>query len=232
MTDPATWTATQEYDWAHFIGLSSAEARQWLDEFKIHCKALTAWTDQSLALLRLRKIEEGYSLLKRVEDHWRKLESTSSCFQVMGRWYFGALAYYYYCVENFEKAEEALTLGRTSISTSIAQRPFLMPLAQVCQEFHLQRARIACRRRHWEEMRHQVEVARGMMANRLPLCALENGTEIYVSNLCSFYQSIPGLNESEREFLVDLLDDELRLRGFDQFARRLYALPGFVIPYL
>ena len=70
-----------------------------------------------------------------------------------------------------------------------------------------------------------------MIAGQRPFLTLGNGTSIDLSSLLRFYGSIP-LSEEDQASLADLLDEEAqRLRFINRLIDRIYALPGFVIPY-
>ena len=79
-------------------------------------------------------------------------------------------------------------------------------------------------------MASHVEAARAMNQGQIPLCRLAGGGAVYISDVCSYFESI-DLDDGERASVADLLDDASRLRSFDRFVGRLYALPAFVIPY-
>jgi hypothetical protein len=70
-----------------------------------------------------------------------------------------------------------------------------------------------------------------MMEGKLPLCTLCDGTRVGIADVQAFYAAIPDLSPVEREALVSLLDDAVRLREFGQFVHMMYRMPGFVIPY-
>jgi len=106
-----------EPNWPYFVSLHSKEGFHWAEEYGCHEHVrLIEATTQSLNLLRRRKIGLGLELLRDVEVSLAKLERTSPVFfHVLGRWYFGALAYYYYCTEDFARAFQTLDKANNAV---------------------------------------------------------------------------------------------------------------------
>jgi hypothetical protein len=225
-------TKGKDYDWGHFVERSGSEGRQWMEAYRRpEYREPARWAHQVVLLLRERRFREGTELLSRLEALLPALEGSPSLFAVMGRWYHGALAYYQYCLDDFQAAEVSLLRAAHAVRLAIQLEPFLVPLANHCHEFRLHQARIARNQRRWPAMREHVGAVRAMMRDREPLCTLEDGTPIFFATLGTFYDSIPDLNEGEKAVVAAQLDESTRLRHLESFLHGLYTISGFVIPY-
>jgi hypothetical protein len=219
------------FDWLHFVARSGVEGCRWAEQYR-QFQLLEKLSTRSLLLLRCGDLPGGYALLEQMDEAMRGVAPRELAFRAVGeRWYYGVLGYYFYCMNDGEQAERAMVQAHQAVAAAIGAQHFLLPLANHCHEFRLHRARIARNNSRWDEMRTHVEHARAMMAGAGPLCVLNDGTLVSISNICDFYSAIPELTEMERHSLSGLLDDALRLRGFEQFVNAMYRIPGFVIPY-
>jgi hypothetical protein len=224
----------EAFEWSHFVARSGAEGSDWVREYgRPDIAALVTAADESLLLLRTRRFAAGRDRLAVMADGLTDGGNAidPSIASVLERWYYGALAYAQYCVDDFASAEESLGRAHAAVAAAIGRAPFLMPLANHCQEFRLHAARIARNRRRWAEMHEHVAAALGMMEDREPLCVLGDGTEVRFAELVRFYLALPGLSPEEHESLAGQVDPGVRLRLFHRFVQGLYAIPGFVIPY-
>ena len=222
-----------EPNWPYFVSLCGEEGFRWAEEYGRgeHARLMETMT-RSLGLLRRRKIEPGLELLRAAEAGLEEIEETSPIyFHVLRRWYFGALAYYYYCLEDFPNAQQALDDAHGAVQRAIELRRFLLPFAGHCHDFMIQRIRIERNQRRWDAMRSTAETARQMAAGQRPFCVLGDGTPIDIFAIQSFYRSLAPFTAEESEALRSVLDDEVRLRVFRLNLAEIYAMPGFVIPY-
>lgn len=218
------------YDWLHFAAISGEEGRAWAELYRGY-EPLEAASIEALALLRGGRLDEGRAALGRLRGEMDAADDAPvSIRSVLDRWYFGVLGFLHYRLDEFAAAEAAMIAAHEAVSAAVGHCRFLLLLANHCHEFSLHRARIARNRRRWWEMAEHLERARGMMAERLPLCHLADGSAVFFSTLGAFYGRLP-LTDGERAWLADLLDVEQRLRRFDRFAHRLQVQPGFAIPY-
>jgi hypothetical protein len=220
-------------NWPYFVSLYSEEGFRWAEEYgrREHVQ-LMEQTTQSLQLLRRRKIGPGLELLGTVEAGLAKIEREAPLFfHVLGRWYFGALAYYYYCIEDFPGAARALDAAYDSVQRAVEIKRFLVPFASHCHDFWIQRIRIHRNQRRWDDMRRAIEMARQTVTGERPYCVLSDGTPIDVAAIQSFYRSIAPFTEEEKVPLRLVFDDEFRLLSFRHSLAEIYAMPGFVIPY-
>lgn len=221
------------YDWHHFVARSGPEGRHWVRQYAAEePQHLVVGTYRALDLLRSQRLKEGLDLLQSVQDRIEELElSEESLYWVLRRFYLSAIAYYHYCVHEFDQAGRTLDEADESVRKMLAGKPWLIPLANHCHDFQLQRVRIARNRQRWREMRQHVERIRRMMADEEPLCKLEDGSTVFYADIARFYLAIPDLSEAERSSVRYYVDKPFRLRRLERFIQGIYASPGLVIPY-
>jgi hypothetical protein len=217
--------------WHHFVARSGPEGKRWVEEYGIEQRLqLAEMTERALQQLRGQQIRAGKELLEEVESRLERLEGApSSVLLVMKRFFWATLAYYHYCIDDLDRAEQTLDLAHQAVVSAIEAAPCLLPLALHCHEFRLQHARIARRRRRWSEMREHLQTVRAMLEDRIPLCILSDGRPIYLSALTGSLRSIPSLDLEEIESLRFFLDEEHRRECIGASLMSLYVLPGVVI---
>ncbi len=234
---PETATMTQkpidshreELNWLQFIALGSEEGRRWSEEYR-QVAGLDQTAFEALLLLRQRQLEAGHSLLEEVRQRLGETKlPRASMMHVLRRWYFSVIAYYYYCRGDFDLADEALAAAADAIRAAIEEDSFLLPLANFCHEFSLQRIRIAKNRNHFE-VKRSIQVAQDMLDDRLPLCVLQDGTAINFSSLGEFYSAVSIPDEHERGMVQFFVDRDRRLRNLDRFIASIF-LTLLVIQY-
>jgi hypothetical protein len=224
-------SAKADSGWLHFVARSGDEGRGWVERYG-PARALEELATGALGLLRRKRYDDGYALLERLDEKMRAAPwAEPSMRSVVERWYYGVLGYYFYCLDQFDPAEQAMMQAHEAVTAAVGSRRFLLPLANHCHEFRLHRARIARNRARWDEMRMHVDYVREMIVGGVPFCVLDDGTPVGISAIRAFYDAIPSLTDAERGSLKRLLDDTARLRAFEHFVSAMYRLPGFVIPY-
>jgi len=217
------------YDWLYFAARSGEEGRAWSDHYRRY-DDIEVTSIKALAQLRAGELDTGAATLERMWEEVAAVDATPSVRHVLERWYYGVLGFLHYRRDEFAAAETAMIAAHEAVSAAVERRRFLLLLANQCHEFTLHRARISRNQRRWREMESHLDLARGMMADRLPLCQLAEGTPVYFSTLADYYLALP-LSDDERAWLQGLLDRESRLRQFDRFVEAIYVQPGFAIPY-
>lgn len=223
-----------EPNWAYFIAMRDEEGQHWAERYSLPEHVEIA-RDTTLSLKNMRRnyLEEGLRLLEKVDRMLQLVEQDSPDIgHVLRRWYYGALAYYFYCKSDFVRAEEALDVAHEEIRQAIECKSFLLPLAQHCFDLCIQRARIVRNQRLWDEMWKRVEIARQTAVGERPYCLLDNGTAIDLDAVQKFYLSFEVLSDEERKSLSAVLDEDVRNRNLQQSLTGIYAISGFVIPYL
>jgi hypothetical protein len=71
-----------------------------------------------------------------------------------------------------------------------------------------------------------------MLTGERAFCVLSDGTPVDLAAIQGFYRALPHLTQEEQEPLRTIFDDEYRLRFFNRAVAEIFAIPGFVIPYL
>lgn len=214
-----------ELSWKDFVCLSGPAGRSWINDYeRFHDVDRACW--DALIALRKRNLEVGRQLLDHA--HAVSYEAPDSIRWILERWVFGAEAYYHYCLNDFDRAELDLDRAQRGVISAVGALSFLLPLANHCEDFELQKARCARQRREWEMMRRHIETARDMATSRRPLCVLDDGCSIFARTVQQFYISF-DLSAEEQRTVEPLIDDDARLRELERNVRAIYLLPGFVI---
>lgn len=220
------------YNWGAMIAASGAQGRSWLESYQRDQGSITLWVRESLGRLRDRRIDEGWKLLQCARAQWIPLRATNpAVFHALGRFYHGGIAYYFYCVEDFARAERWMRRAQWSIAQAISTAPFLLPFAALCMDVPLKLVQIARARHRWSEMKEKVAEVREITDDRRPLCALRDGTLVYHSSVGEYLCTLSGLDESHGDAVRYLQDPEFRREVVDRILRGLYLLPGFVLSY-
>jgi hypothetical protein len=181
--------------------------------------------------MRRRQLDPGIELLDRARDRWLPLIATSpGIYHVIGRYYYGALAYYEYCVEDFEGADRTLNKTLEAIRKSVEAEPCLLPFSAVAMDVPLKQAQIARAQGLWSEMRDRLRMTKEIVLDQRPMFVLSDGTPIYHHTLAAPFLDSPSGNGTG-ETVRYLTDEALRLQVFEQWVEILYALPDFLIPY-
>lgn len=217
------------YDWMHFAARSGEQGCAWSATYRRY-EPLEAMSIEALAMLRRGELESGETCLERLREDLAACGAPASVRAVLDRWYHGVAGFLHYRRGDFEAADESMFAAHEAVSAAVGHHRFLLLLANHCHEFCLHRARIARNQRRWRRMEEHVELARGMMADRLPLCRLADGTPVFFATLADYFGSLPW-SEAERAWLADFLDADARLRLFERFVGRMLVQPGFAIPY-
>jgi hypothetical protein len=224
----------QEPNIAYFVARLGGEGERWAEEYtRPEHVEIMAGTNRALAALRARRIETGRREMEAVEKLFHANEGATSpeVHHLLGRWYFGALAYLHYCAEDLPQAEEALDRAAEEVRRAIQIRRFLLPYATECCEFWVQRIRVARNHRRWSTMWRNVEITRQIVDSERPCCVLDDGTGIGFPDVREFYSRFTGLTEEERRPLRWVLEEESWRRRFRSIVGEIYGLSGFVIPY-
>ena len=216
----------------HHVALNG-EGRLWVEAFRsTELMGLTRLSEQAVTLLRRRRIDEAHELFAEIA---RRLasgpEAPPAGREVFDRFYYGARAYYFYCLGDYMAADEDLERAHAAVAASVGKFLPLLPLAQHASELRLQRARIARNRNLWSQMGDHVAAVRAMIEDRSPLCTMADSTPVFFSTLSEYYGTLPHLREQDWESLSGMLDSARRRESFEITIRWLYALPGMAILY-
>jgi hypothetical protein len=219
---------------AYFVARLGGEGEAWAEEYtRPEHVRLMGTVDQAVRSLHARRAEEGRRDLQAAEGMLRKAAASASreVHLLLGRWYYQARAFYFYFLEDFRAADEALDRTEEEVLLAIEGKPFLLPYAMRCYELWCHRIRVVRTQRHWPELWRRVEITRQIVEGDRPCCMLRNGTMIDINAVKGFYSQFEGLTEREWQPVRWVVDDESRRRQFRQILSEVYTLPGFVIPY-
>jgi hypothetical protein len=228
------WPGDAEPNWPYFIALHCEEGLSWVEEYTrpLHLEMLQG-TTESLRSLRARQIDRGHTLLEQIARGLNSVMETSpATAHILGRWYYGALAYCHYCRDEFGLAEQALDQAQEEVRRTVELRRFLLPFASHCNDFCIQRVRIVRAQRRWAEMWRRIEISREMSMGQRPFFLLSDGTSVDLAAVQAFYRSIPGLTREEQKPLRSIFDERIRQQTTERMLAEVFAMPGFVIPYL
>lgn len=220
------------FPWDRLVARSGEEGARWVADYvALGCCELTDQLTRAIGLLRKQRFQPGHEILSRVWEEISRIGPDRPDLQaVMNRWYFAAFSYYRFITSDFDGAARDLDLAQAAVEAAVRSTPMLSPLAHHCIEFQLHHARIARDQRHWEQMRRHIERIFDLAEDRAPLCCPGEGAPIYFTALDRYILGLPLLTTEERQLLRSLLDKEFRSRWMGYLARKLYALPGLLIP--
>jgi hypothetical protein len=217
----------QEHGPVHFIARSGDPGRTWAAEYHRN-KQTFAIADHALKFLRKGRHDEGYRLLQTYAAAVDGLRDIPESLRAdMWRHYHAVAGYYFYSIENFVMAHESMRLAHEEVVKAITGSPFLIVLSTAFLEFRLHRARVSRNQRDWPEMLNHIETGRAMVLNRVPLCVLHNGEQIFFSSFAPFFRAQEPFTAGEAEAVRKLVDDEIRELLFDRFIRGILKIPGF-----
>lgn len=215
----------EEQSWKRLVGRSEP-GRRWLEAYR-PLEGFEAESTAILHLLRQGGIEDGERRLRLLLAAVREAgRAGGSQGRVLERWLAGVEAYADYCAGRYEAAAGCLERARGAVVEAIGRDRFLIPLANHCQEFTFHQARIARQERRWAAMREHLYRAERMGEGLLPLCTLDDGTEIRLGDLAE------ALTGPEGASIREVLFDPLRRRqAFEAFVQGIYLMPDLVLPW-
>lgn len=215
-----------------FLRFCGHEAVRWSAHFESYGAPLAARISAALLELQRHEIERGsqrLNLLRSEIDALAHEHPTTA--HVVRRWYFTAAAYHHYLLDDLEGAQAALDDAREEVRHALAAHWFMVPFAVHCTDFRIQSARIARRQNRWHEAKRRIEEIRRTYADKLPFCTLDDGEEIWMSTVRSFYRGIE-LDDDERQSAQFALDVNFpHGEWIDRLEESIFVLTDFVIAY-
>ena len=214
--------------WLYFARRTGMIGDQWEQElarFEGQFQSIA----RALMLLRLRHIEEAHVLLEETrssigfEARGRPSQHPSVC-SVLERYYYGVLAYYSFCIGEFETAGRQLSSAHEAVVAALTQSEFLLLLAADCQEFCYHQARVAHRQHDKDKAAEWVRQAEGMAMNELPLCCTRDGCQVFFSDLKDFVAALEPLTAEEHRLAREFIDMETRMNFLRRFIHQLEAV--------
>lgn len=222
----------RHYNWAALVAAAGPTYRCWAEAYWQESDKVLPLVQSAVSHLRKQRLDQGHELLEQAGAQRDALRETNpSGHLVLGRFVYAGLAYYHYCVEEHDQAEELIERSGDCIELAVGADRGLLPFAVICLDIPLKFAHIARARNRWREMREHIAVARAMADDELPLCMDGTGQPIYHSTIGRHLGALGDLGPEHGLALQYLTDRELRGQALDSLVARLYALPGFLIPY-
>lgn len=231
MTDAPAFNVEEDYDWLGLVAASGLEGERWAASYRILRGNTVDDLRQSLQALRQRRIDEGYRLLTRAFAAWQPLAAVKpDVYWVVGRFFWGTLAYYYYCNDDFAGADQALGTAGRSIRMAVEQSFYLLPFAVVLVDINLKQAQTARVRWDWTTMKERLSSVEEIMTDRKPLLVLNDGTAVFHHTIGQSFDpcSLPPRLANAARYLFD---ESLRLQCFERSRDSLYALPDLLLPF-
>jgi hypothetical protein len=222
----------RDYHWDALVAASGPACRDWAEAYWRESRKILPLVQSGVTRLREQRIDQGRELLEQARAQRDTLQETNrSVFLVLGRFLHAGFAYYHYCVEEYDRAEELIEKSSDCVRAAVEADSGLLPFAFVLLDMPLKLAQIARARHRWKEMREHVAVARALVEDELPLCRDGGGERIYHATIGERLRAFLGPEDGHGLALRYLTDRDTRTQILDQLVARLYALPGFLIPY-
>lgn len=222
----------RHYNWPALVASSGPAYRCWAEAYWQESDKILPLLQSGADHLREQRLDQGYRLLKQACAQWDALQETNrSGFIVLGRFIYAGLAYYHYCLEEYDRAKEFIGKSADSVRLAVETDRGLLPFAVACLDMPLKLAQIARSQSHWKEMREHIAVARAMAEDELPLCVDGTGEPVFHSTIERHIRALLDPDEEHSVALQYLTDLDFRGQVVDALVARLYAIPGFLIPY-
>lgn len=218
----------------HWVIVSGDEGRRWAEAYlSSEVRGAAQLSVGAVDVVRAGRHHEGLQMLRQARLELDALRGTTpaSVYSVLERWYYGALGFYFYAIEQFDEADDAMVRAHAAVARAIKHQHYLLPLVIDCSEFHTHRARIARNRRDWAAMHEHCHAALEMRVGERPFCVLGDGREVWLRDVQAFFRSIPSITLEDWGKLAYIVDDAWNRANIERGIRRLYRLPGFVIQY-
>ena len=220
----------KQYSWVEMIASSGEAGQLWQRSYEEYGHPVRNAISEALVALRSRRLEDGRRCLEQAEAKRQALlQDHPTVYHVVGRFFFGSLAFYHFHRAEFDQVDRALDFAAEAIVSAVALASYLLPFAALATDIPLKRTRIARDRRQWQDMQRHGAEFRAMMNDREPLCRLADGRVIGFQTIADHVRSISGLAPQLHPALAFLTDLELRHRVGEGFIERLYRLPGLMI---
>lgn len=222
-----------DYPWLRLIAAQGEEGALWAAEYgQPEIGGLYDATIHALKLMGKGKLPQAIEALDAVEARIATLPSRHlpSVVRVIECWYYGALAYYHYCREDFPLAETTLLRGHAAITAGVEAQRIILPMVYRCCDTWLHRARIARSQHDWPAMHRHLSTFRAIHRGEAPFCILSDGTEIFAADLDRYLSAI-GPDEDLRRYAEVFCVGENRRQYSDYFAEAIYLLPWLPIHY-
>jgi hypothetical protein len=228
---PRLFDFEAEYRWDDLVAAHGTEAARWLADYRRVTKEPWDLIHDALRCLRQRRLDAAGDLLTQAARRRADLDPTTSQFHVLGRFYFGVLAYAHFCRQELAAARGALDAALDAIRRALEVDLFLLPVAamgtdMLIKRIHVERARCA-----WVAMRREAATVHAVTADRRPLLVLSGGRPVYHATIGEDIARLGRPPQDVERVVRYLMHAGQRLYLLQREVNSLYSLPGFVIPY-
>lgn len=224
----------QDYSWIELV-LAGCRDEGWAGVFRRNAPSILDELRRGLALLRKKRLEDGSRALAAA---WKKSEPLAqqhpSIRDLLGRFYWGAVAYLEYLEGRHDSAIRCLDAAKEAVIRAIDTRFFLLPMAPLLTDIPLQKARVALRRRRCSRFEEALLELRAIQLDRRPLCVLSSGDPIHYEDVARHLRSLPphALSPEVRQAAEALMEVPIRMQGFMARYVEFYAPQDTLIPHV
>ncbi len=222
-----------DYPWLRLIAAHGEEGARWAEEYgRPEIGELYRTTIGSLRLMGKGQLAESLAVLDGVKAKIAALPESCppSIVRVLECWYYGALAYYHYCREDFPLAETTLLQGHAAITRGVETQRIILPMVYRCCDTWLHRSRIARSQHDWTAMKEHLATFCAIHRGEKPFCTLSDGTGIYTGDLEKYFEDADA-DEDLARYRAVFCDSENRRAYSEYYAEAIYLLPWLPIHY-
>jgi hypothetical protein len=220
-----------EYRWDDLVAASGSEGVRWTTSYRQMGSVTWQVLQAALKSLRQRRFDDAWRLLTEAERCRAGLLAEPSQFHVLGRFYFGVLAYAYFCRQELDRADRALTAALDAVRQALEVEEVLLPFAAMATDMLIKRVHVERARCNWAAMDRAVQAMRAVAADRAPLVVLSGGRPVFHATIGAHLAGLIRPVQATERIARYLADAGLRQSQLELEVQSLYALPGFVIPY-
>lgn len=221
-----------QYSWIGLVAATGTAGEAWRDRYRALGGAIGGKIKTSVAVMRRGRLEEGREILAEVEADCRRLAAKeASLAHVLGRFYFGSLAYYDFRIGNWSAADRDLGAAGDSIRAAVDSERFLMPFAPLIADIPMKRARLACEQHRWDDMAAELEFLRDIKLDRRPICTLGDGSAVHHHSIASLLAESPSFPDQHRLALRYLSEPGFRRDHLARTVEDAYTPSEIFVAY-
>jgi hypothetical protein len=219
--------------WMVLVRNSDARGDAFLVEFQKRFGTLYGSCADALMILRQHRnrvdyLTAGDHLLSQVRSTFNGGGQDDPALQLLGRFFYGTEAYYYYLLGDFYTANTLLSTAEDSLRTAIDLEACIAGCAPLNADISLQRARIARSSNDWPEVHRHLQNLSDLETGRQPLHIRSDGCSIdydYLMQLCA--ANVRDNNEAKviEQFLVP----QQRIAQLNRWIRSFYVFKGLLM---
>lgn len=172
-----------------------------------------------------RRIERAAKCLDTVRS---QIEGSEVLTLLLGRFFWGSEAYYYYCQGDFLRAENILNRAGKCLNGAIDSEIALVPCAPLNSDIPLQRARVARRLGDWPRVTRELSLLADLESGRQPLQQRTDGLVVTYPLIERMCFSRSKIGEDERQMVREYLDLSGRISRLNRWIRSFYLQRGII----